>query len=74
VVSVSVTADIETPNWQEAEEWNKDGSLLVTIDNTIDGAGHTASAIRTVLLGFDKSGKGQILKSTVKYDSTNDNE
>jgi hypothetical protein len=45
VVSVSVTADIETPNWQEAEEWNKDGSLLVTIDNTIDGAGHTASAI-----------------------------
>jgi hypothetical protein len=61
-------------NWQTAQKWNKDGSLLVTIDNTIDGAGHTASAIRTVLLGFDKSGKGQILKSTVKYDSTNDNE
>ena len=59
-------------NWQEAEKWNKDGSLLLTIDNTIDGAGHTASATRTVLLGFDKSGKPKILKSTVKYESSND--
>ena len=61
-------------NWQEAEKWNKDGSLLLTIDNTIDGAGHTASATRTVLLGFDKSGKAKILKSTVKYESRNDDE
>jgi hypothetical protein len=59
-------------NWQEAEKWNKDGSLLVTIDNTIDGDGHTASATRTVLLGFDKSGKSRILKSTVKYKSRSD--
>jgi hypothetical protein len=59
-------------NWQEAKKWNKDGSLLLTIDNTIDGAGHTASATRTVLLGFDKSDKPKILKSTVKYESTND--
>jgi len=59
-------------NWQEAEKWNKDGSLLLTIDNMIDGAGHTASAKRTVLLGFDKSGKAKILKSTVKYESRND--
>jgi hypothetical protein len=59
-------------NWQEAEKWNKDGSLLVTIDNTIDGAGHTASATRTVVLGFDKSGKPKVLKSTVKYESRND--
>jgi hypothetical protein len=58
-------------NWEEAEKWNKDGSLRLTIDNTIDGAGHTASAIRTVLLGFDKSGKAKILKSTVKYKSSN---
>ncbi len=61
-------------NWQEAEKWNKDGSLLLTIDNTIDGTGHTASATRTVLLGFDKSGKPKILKSTVKYESRNDGE
>jgi hypothetical protein len=59
-------------NWQEAEKWNKDGSLLLTIDNTIDGAGHTASAERTVLLGFDKSGRAKILKSKVKYESRND--
>jgi len=58
-------------NWEEAEKWNKDGSLLLTIDNTIDGAGHTASAKRTVLLGFDKSSKAKILKSTVKYQSSN---
>lgn len=61
-------------NWQTAEKWNKDGSLVVTIDNVIDGAGHTASATRTVLLGFDKSGKVKILKSTVKYESRNDDE
>jgi len=59
-------------NWQSAKKWNKDGSLLLTIDNTVDGAGHTASAMRTVLLGFDKSGKARILKSTVKYESSND--
>ena len=61
-------------DWQEAKKWNKDGSLLLTINNTIDGAGHTASAERTVLLGFDKSGKAKILKSTVKYESKNDDE
>jgi hypothetical protein len=61
-------------NWQTAEKWNKDGSLVITIDNVIDGAGHTASATRTVLLGFDKSDKVKILKSTVKYESRNDNE
>jgi hypothetical protein len=46
--------------------------LLLTIDNTIDGEGHTASATRTVLLGFDKSDKAKILKSSVKYESRND--
>jgi len=58
-------------NWQSAKKWNKDGSLVVTIDSAIDGAGHSASATRTVLLGFDKSGKFKILKSTVKYESSN---
>jgi hypothetical protein len=63
---------VATNNWTEAEKWNKDGSLLLTIDNTIDGAGHTASATRTVLLGFGTSGKPKILKSSVKYESRND--
>jgi hypothetical protein len=58
-------------NWQSAKKWNKDGSLLLTVDSAIDGAGHAASATRTVLLGFDKSGKFKILKSTVKYESSN---
>jgi hypothetical protein len=65
---------VASNNWEEAKKWNKDGSLLLTIDNTIDGAGHTASAERTVLLGFDKSNKAKILKSTVKYESKNDDE
>lgn len=65
---------VATNNWQEAEKWNRDGSLLLTIDNTVDGAGHTASAVRTVRLGFDRSGKAKILSSTTKYDSRNDNE
>ena len=56
-------------NWQSATKWNKDGSLVVTIDSSVDGAGHFASATRTVLLGFDKSGTSKILKSTVKYES-----
>lgn len=76
-IPASIKAGKEHPhvaanNWQEAEKWNKDGSLLLTIDNTIDGAGHTASAERRVVLGFDKSNKAQILKSTVKYESRND--
>ena len=65
---------ISTNNWESAEKWNKDGTLVVTIDNTIDGAGHTASAIRTVVLGFDKPGKARIVKSSVKYESRNDDE
>jgi hypothetical protein len=65
---------VSANNWQEAEKWNKDGSLLLTTANTIDGAGHIASATRTVLLGFEKSGKTKILKSTVKYESRNDEE
>lgn len=63
---------VASNNWQEAEEWKKNGSLLLTVDSTIDGAGHTASATRTVLLGFDKSDKAKILKSTVKYESKDD--
>ncbi len=61
-------------DWQEAEKWNKDGSLRLTIENMVDGAGHTADATRTVLLGFDKSDKPRILKSTVKYESRSDDE
>ncbi len=49
-------------DWQEAKEWTKDGSLVVTIDTTIDGAGDTITALRTVVLGFDQAGKARIVK------------
>ena len=47
----------------------KGGALLLTIDTTIDGAGNSVSAVRTVLVGFDQSGKPKILKSTIKYEA-----
>lgn len=54
-------------NWQEAKVWKKDGSLVVTIDTTIDGEGISIEATRTVVLGFDRAGKARIVKSTIKY-------
>jgi hypothetical protein len=54
-------------NWQEAQEWKKDGSLVVTIDTMIDGEGSSITATRTVVLGFDQAGKARIVKSAIKY-------
>ncbi len=59
-------------NWQEAKEWTKDGSLVVTIDTMIDGAGNSITATRTVMLGFDQTGKARIVKSTIKYETARD--
>jgi hypothetical protein len=59
-------------NWQEAKAWNKDGSLVVTIDTMIDGAGSSITATRTVVLGFDRAGKASIVKSTIKYATERD--
>jgi hypothetical protein len=57
-------------NWQEAEEWKKDGSLVVTIETMIDGGdGGSIDATRTVVLKFDKGGKVRIAKSTIKYET-----
>ncbi len=60
---------IASQNWQEAKEWRKDGSLVVTIDTMLDGAGYSVEATRTVVLGFDAAGKAKIVKSTIKYES-----
>jgi hypothetical protein len=54
-------------NWQEAKEWKKDGSLVVTIVTMIDGNGSSITATRAVALGFDRAGKARIVKSTIKY-------
>jgi hypothetical protein len=59
-------------NWQEAKEWKKDGSLVVTIDTMIDGDGTTITATRTVVLGFDAAGKARIVNSTIKYKTETD--
>jgi len=57
-------------NWEEAESWDKDGSLNVSITTTIDGGDAGAiSATRNVKLSFDKSGKGNIVKNTIKYET-----
>lgn len=60
-------------NWQEAEKWMKDGSLVVTIDTMIDGGdGGSINATRTVVLSFDRAGKARIVKSTIKYETEKD--
>jgi hypothetical protein len=60
-------------NWQEAKEWKKDGSLVVTIDTMIDGGGSgSITATRTVLVGFDRAGKARIMKSTIRYKTEKD--
>ena len=59
-------------NWQEAKKWKKDGSLVVTIDTMIDGAGSSITATRTLVLGFDRPGKARIVGSTIKYRTETD--
>lgn len=53
----------------KAKRWQKDGSLLVEIETIQDGGGDgaTITANRTVVLGFEHSGKAKILKSTAKF-------
>jgi hypothetical protein len=58
--------------YEDAIAWKKDGSLVVEIQSMVDGNGSSASATRTVLLGFDRSGKARILKSTIRYKTEKD--
>jgi hypothetical protein len=56
-------------NSESAKRWQKDGSLVVQIESIEDGneEGFSATATRTVVLGFDKSDKAKILKSTTRF-------
>ena len=54
-------------NSQSAKRWQKDGSLVVEIGNMVDGNEGSVTATRTVVLGFDRSGKAKVLKSTIKF-------
>jgi hypothetical protein len=58
---------VNTLDSQTAKGWQKDGSLLVEIETIVDGEGGTLTATRTVILGFDRSGKAKVLKSTIKF-------
>jgi hypothetical protein len=60
---------VSESGWAKPVRWQKNGSLVVDIQTTIDGNDNFAEAIRTVVLGFDKSGKAKILKSTQKVRS-----
>lgn len=62
---------VAAQNWQEAKEWEKDGSLVITVDTTIDGEGTSIIATCTVVLGFDRSGNAEIVRSTIKYHTEN---
>jgi len=54
-------------NSQSAKRWQKDGSLVVEIENMIDGNDGSITATRTVVLGFGQSDKAKVLKSTIKF-------
>jgi len=56
-------------NSQSAKRWQKDGSLVVEIENMVDGNEGSVTATRTVVLGFDRSDKAKVLKSTTKFGS-----
>lgn len=56
-------------NSQSAIRWQKDGSLVMEIETIVDGneEGLSITANRTVVLGFDRSDKAKVLKSTIKF-------
>jgi hypothetical protein len=63
---------VANSNWQEATAWKKDGSLVMSITSMDDGESGSVTAERTVLLGFDRSGKVKVLRSTIKYETSTD--
>ena len=54
-------------NSQSAQRWQKDDALTVKIESIQDGNEGTITASRTVILGFGRSSKAKILKSTLKF-------
>jgi hypothetical protein len=54
-------------NSQSATRWQKDGWLVVEIENIEDGDEGSVTATRTVVLSFDRSDKAKVLKSTIKF-------
>ena len=50
-----------------AVQWQKDGSLVMEIENIQDGEAASITATRTVVLAFDRYDKAKVLKSTIKF-------
>jgi hypothetical protein len=64
---------VASNNWEEAESWNKDGALNVTVTTRIDGGeAGSITATREVKLIFDKSGKPKSSKSRIEYETSED--
>ncbi len=59
-------------NWQEAKEWKKNGSLVVTVTTMVDGEGDSITATRAVTVSFDRVGHPRIVNSTISYKSEHD--
>jgi hypothetical protein len=53
-------------NSESAKRWQKNGSLVVQIETTLNGD-DTLTATRTVILGFHRSDQARVLKSTIKF-------
>ncbi len=54
-------------NSQTAPRWQKDGALVVEIENIQDGAGSTITAHRTVILRLRPPDQAAVTKSTIKF-------
>jgi hypothetical protein len=50
-----------------AIRWEKDGSLVMQIETTVDGSDGSVTATRTVVLAFNRAGKAKIQNSTIKF-------
>jgi len=60
---------VNVMDWKTPQRWRKDGSLVVEMETTLDGNDNFATATRTVVLGFDRTGTAKVLKSTQKVTS-----
>jgi hypothetical protein len=52
---------------QSAIRWQNDGSLVVEIETMIDGETGSITATRSAVLGFDRSDKAKVLRSSTKF-------
>lgn len=60
-------------NSQSAERWQKNGSLVVKIENMQDGGGAgSITAQRTVVLSFDHPGRARVVWSRTRYSKSAD--